>query len=91
MKTMKTNPTTKFCPERGPIIQLPLFFFFFFFCFSGPHLWHMEVPRLGGESELQLSACTMATVTQDATSCICEIYRSSRQHRILNPPSKARD
>ena len=28
--------------------------FFFFFCFLGPHLWHMEVPRLEGESELQL-------------------------------------
>ena len=26
-------------------------FFFFFFGFLGPHLWHMEVPRLEGESE----------------------------------------
>ena len=25
---------------------------FFFFSFLGPHLWHMEVPRLGTESEL---------------------------------------
>ena len=30
--------------------------FFFFFVFLGPHLWHMEVPRLGVESELQLLA-----------------------------------
>ena len=31
---------------------------FFFFNFSGPHSWHMEVPRprRGGESELQLLA-----------------------------------
>ena len=29
-----------------------LYFFFFFFFFFGPHLRHMEVPRLGGESEL---------------------------------------
>ena len=29
-------------------------FFFFFFRFLGPHLRHMEVPRLGVKSELQL-------------------------------------
>ena len=42
------------------MIRLTLFLFlsffsFFFFCllpFLGPLLWHMEVPRLGGESEL---------------------------------------
>ena len=27
-----------------------------FFVFLGPHLWHMEVPRLGVQSELQLLA-----------------------------------
>ena len=32
------------------------FFFFFFFCFLG----HMEVPRLGVQSELQLLAYTTA-------------------------------
>ena len=32
------------------------------FCFLGPHLQHMEVPRLGIESELQLPASTTATV-----------------------------
>ena len=26
--------------------------------FLGPHVWHMEVPRLGAESELQLPAYT---------------------------------
>ena len=26
-------------------------FFFFFLVFLGPHPWHMEVPRLGVESE----------------------------------------
>ena len=26
--------------------------FFLFLVFLGPHLWHMEVPRLGAESEL---------------------------------------
>ena len=29
-----------------------IFFFFGLFVFLGPHLWHMEVPRLGVESEL---------------------------------------
>ena len=29
-------------------------FFFFFAFFLGSHLWHMEVPRLGVKSELQL-------------------------------------
>ena len=32
--------------------------FFFFFCFLEPHLWHMEVPRLGVKAEPQLPAYT---------------------------------
>ena len=32
---------------------LPDFLFFIFFIFLGLHLQHMEVPRLGIESELQ--------------------------------------
>ena len=40
------------------------FFFFFFFCFLGLHPWHMEVPRLGVESEQQLLAYATATATQ---------------------------
>ena len=35
--------------------------FLFLFCFIRPHLQHMEVPRLGVESQLQLSAYTTAT------------------------------
>ena len=31
-----------------------LFCFCLFVCFLGPHLWHVEVPRLGVELELQL-------------------------------------
>ena len=31
------------------------------FCFLGLHLWHMEFPRLGIESELQLPAYATAT------------------------------
>ena len=37
------------------------FFFFFFLVFLGPHSWHMEVPRLGVKSELQLPTYAAAT------------------------------
>ena len=40
-----------------------LFFsFIFFFFFLGPHLQHMEIPRLGVEIELQLPAYTTTTM-----------------------------
>ena len=38
---------------------------FFFLAFLGLLLWHMEVPRLGVELELQLAAYTTATETPD--------------------------
>ena len=66
-----------------------LFFFFFFFIFLGPHPWHMEVPRLGVDSELQLPACATATATLDL-SRVCDLHHSSRQQWIPNPLSKAR-
>ena len=53
-------------------------------------LRHMEVPRLGVESELQLLACARATATQDP-SRICTLHHSSWQCRILNPLSEAQD
>ena len=33
---------------------------FIFFYLLGPHLWHMEIPRLGIKSQLQLLAYTTA-------------------------------
>ena len=50
----------------------------------------MEVPRLGIESELQLSAYATATATPDL-SHICSLYHSSRQCWSLNPLSAARN
>ena len=50
----------------------------------------MEVPRLGVESELQLSVYTTATATQDP-SHICDLHHSSWQCVILDPLSGARD
>ena len=50
----------------------------------------MEVPRLGGELELQLLAYTTATATQDP-SCLCDLHLSSRQYKVFNPLSEVRD
>ena len=60
-------------------IALQHFFFFLpiFLPFLGPLLRHMEVPRLGGELELQLPAYTTATATQDPI-LICDLHHSSR-------------
>ena len=63
---------------------------FFFFSFLGPHQWHMEVPRLGVESELQLPAYTTAIATRDL-SHIYNLHLSSQQRQILNAPNEARD
>ena len=56
--------------------------FFFFFCFLGPYPQHMEVPRLGVESELQLLAYITATAMQ-GPSDICNLHHSSRQRQIF--------
>ena len=63
-------------------------YLFIYFVFLGLHLWHIEVPRLGVESELQLLA--HATATRDP-SHICDLHRSLWQRWIHNPLSKARD
>ena len=63
---------------------------------------HMDVPKLGDESKLQLPACTTATATWLRIRCchelwcrspnrVCDLHHSSWQHLILNPMSKARD
>ena len=39
-----------------------------FFFFLGMHLWHMEVPRLGVESELQLLAYRVRAVSATCTT-----------------------
>ena len=45
------------------IIIIIIIIFFFFFCFLGLHSWHMDVPKLGVELELQLLAYTTAMAT----------------------------
>ena len=60
------------------------FLFLFLFCIVGPHLQHVEVPRLGVESEVQLPP--YATTTLDL-SCVFNLRHSSWQCWILNPLS----
>ena len=84
----------QFCPDICPGVGLldhmahmaALSFFLFF---GGVALWHIEVVRLGIESELQLLAYATATDTQ-YLSCICNLYHSPSQRQILNPLSKDR-
>ena len=72
---------------------------FSFFSFSSfvcvcvcvcPHPWHMEVPRLGVESELQLQVYAKATAMPDPNH-MCDLNSNSQQCWILNLLSKARD
>ena len=79
-------------PRDDLHINLDISFFFFFclFVFSRAAPRHMEVPRLGVQSEPQPPAYTTATATPDP-SCTCNLHHGSRQRRILNLPSEARD
>ena len=72
------------CPQlsagfQGPVVGLPpdhLFFIFYFFAFLGLHPQHMEVPRLGVQSELQLPAYAPATATSDL-SRVCDLHHTA--------------
>ena len=65
-------------------------FCFVLLCFLGLLLQHMEVPRLGVKSELELLASATATATWDL-SHVCDLHRSSQQRQIINPLSEVRD
>ena len=53
--------------EPARLVTVCIYIYFFL----GPHLWHMEIPRLGVELELQQQAYTTAIVTRDP-SRICD-------------------
>ena len=78
---------SKFVLFTFPLFLHSFSFFLSFLLFRAA-LGHMEFPRLGVELGPLLPAT--ATATQDL-SCICDLHHSSRQHRILNPLSEARD
>ena len=58
-----------------------LLLIYLFFAFSGPHLWHMKVPR----PTLQPQKCGIQALS------VTYLHHSSWQCRILNPLSEARD
>jgi len=62
----------------------------FFPVFLGPHLQHMEVPRLWLETELCLLAYVRATATPDLIP-VCDLHHRSWQLQILNLMSGAGD
>ena len=67
------------------LLRLKQIWFYFIclliFCSLGSHLWHLEVPRLGVESELQVLAYTPAIAMKDQ-SHICDLHHSLRQRQI---------
>ena len=71
---------------KSQLIKTHLFIYFVL----GLLLRHVEVSRLGVESELQLPPYARATATWHLSS-ICDLHRSFWQHWILNPLSEARD
>ena len=71
------------------ILFITFILFFLSFVFLGPYPWHMEVPRLWIELELQLLAYTTAT-SMWYPNCICNLHHSLWQCSILNLLSKAR-
>ena len=53
-----------------------------FFFFLGLYPWHMEIPKLGVESELQLLAYATARAMADL-SHVCDPHHSLQPCRIL--------
>ena len=95
------HQNTFFCFILFYFILFILFYFILFFystlfystlslfCFLGPCVQHMEIPRLGVESELQLPTYTIAIAMQDP-SHVCDLHHGLWQHQTLNPLSKVR-
>ena len=89
----KSSVTTTFLFQIHHIYDLGQVSFFLSvflsFVFLGPHLQHMEVPRLGIKSKLQLSATATATVIWD-TSHVCNLYHTTAQDNARSPTHWAR-
>ena len=82
------HQATKFSKAKF-VFMVFSFFLVFFFCFLGLHPWHMEVSRLGVESELELPDYATATASQDL-SCVCDLHHNSQQSQIPYPLREVR-
>ena len=72
-----------------PYVLFSFFFFFFFFSpFLGPHLWPMEIVRLGGN---QSCSCWPQLQQHQRWATSVDIHCSMQKQWILNPMNKARD
>ena len=77
-----SNDTRSFnCQATRELLILFFKFLFIFMLSLGPHLWHIIVPGLGVELELQLLAYTTATATSDL-SRVCELHHSNARSLI---------
>ena len=65
-------------------------YFFFFFCFLGQHPRHVEVPRLGVESELQLLAYTAATAGSNVGSNATSVTYTTAHGNNVSVTHRAR-
>ena len=77
------HETSEHCVPPGArlypqLLALDRSYYLFIYCFLGPHPQHMEVPRLGVQSELQLPAYTRVTATPDP-SHVHDLHHSSWQ------------
>ena len=94
--TLKKSYVCMYLPIHSSIIYLSIclytfyLFIYLFSLFLGPHLRYMEVPRLGVESQLQVSTHTTATAMPDPNH-VCHRHHSSWRCQILNPLSEARN
>ena len=79
-----------FKPYLKQFIFFSFFFSFLFFYFLKLYPWHMEVPRLGVESELQMLAYITATAMWNLSQ-VCNPHWNWGQLWIHNPLSEARD
>ena len=86
------RPGIEPAPQQGPPGSLTRWATREFFCFPflGPHLRHLEVSRLGAESELQLPAYATGMAILDL-SHICNLHCSLRPGWILKPLNETRD
>ena len=81
----------KFCftnysqPQILFLYRLFIFYFIlFYFCLLGPHLQHMEFPRIGVELEPHQRQCQIYATSTIYTAACCK-------HQILNPLNETRD